>query len=131
VANNAVKASLKYALGSIFGGGAGGGAAEFSFAGLDSDFSWLTKGMSSIAPQSSGFGFSLASGLSYVPYDNFPARLHEGERVLTKSENKAGRTINFSPNIVINGSNLSPAQMAKLIVRPLQEEMRRLNARQN
>jgi len=131
VATNAVKASLKYALGSMFGGGAGGGSAEFSFAGLDSDFSWLTKGMAGIAPQSSGFGFSLASGLSYVPYDNFPARLHEGERVLTKQENRTGRTINFSPNIVINGSNLSPAQMAKQIVRPLQEEMRRLNARQN
>jgi hypothetical protein len=33
--------------------------------------------------------FSLRSGLDYVPYDNFPARLHEGERVLTKEENQA------------------------------------------
>jgi hypothetical protein len=24
-----------------------------------------------------------------VPYDNFPARLHEGEAVLTKEENRA------------------------------------------
>ncbi len=30
--------------------------------------------------------FSDAFGLSYVPYDNFPARLHEGEQVLTASE---------------------------------------------
>lgn len=30
-----------------------------------------------------------AYGLSYVPYDNFPAILHEGERVLTASENRA------------------------------------------
>ena len=31
-----------------------------------------------------------ANGLSYVPYDNYVARLHKGERVLTASENKAG-----------------------------------------
>ncbi len=29
-----------------------------------------------------------ADGLAYVPYDNYPARLHEGERVLTKEQNK-------------------------------------------
>ncbi|MDF2984730.1 MAG: phage tape measure protein [Eubacterium sp.] len=29
-----------------------------------------------------------AYGLSYVPYDNFPAILHEGERVLTASQNR-------------------------------------------
>ena len=28
-----------------------------------------------------------ADGLAYVPYDNYVARLHEGERVLTKKEN--------------------------------------------
>jgi len=41
---------------------------------------------------------SLASGLDYVPYDNFPARLHEGEAVLTKEQNKKGRgiTVNFN-----------------------------------
>lgn len=32
----------------------------------------------------SGRGFS--TGLDYVPYNEFPARLHEGEAVLTKSE---------------------------------------------
>lgn len=34
----------------------------------------------------SAFGF--AQGLSYVPYDNFPAVLHEGERVMTRQENQ-------------------------------------------
>lgn len=34
---------------------------------------------------------SAASGLDYVPYNNFPAILHEGEAVLTASEAKAWR----------------------------------------
>ena len=34
-------------------------------------------------------GGAKAYGLSYVPYDNFPAILHEGERVLTASQNRA------------------------------------------
>lgn len=40
-------------------------------------------------------------GLDYVPYDEFPAILHEGERVLTKAENRA-YTAGLNPN---NGSN--------------------------
>lgn len=40
-----------------------------------------------------------AYGLSYVPYDNYPALLHEGERVLTASEN---RSRNNSSTIPIN-----------------------------
>ena len=31
---------------------------------------------------------SHATGLNYVPYNNYPATLHEGERVLTASENR-------------------------------------------
>lgn len=31
----------------------------------------------------------MASGSEYIPYDNFPALLHEGEAVLTKEENAA------------------------------------------
>lgn len=34
------------------------------------------------APAAQGF----ATGLDYVPYNNYPARLHEGEAVLTKLE---------------------------------------------
>lgn len=44
---------------------------------------------------------SLRSGLDYVPYDNFPARLHKGERVLTAEDNKSGRgdiILNFNLN---------------------------------
>jgi tape measure domain len=37
--------------------------------------------------KSSGRGY--AYGLSYVPYDNYPALLHQGERVLTASESRS------------------------------------------
>lgn len=33
-------------------------------------------------------GGLFSSGLDYVPYDNFPARLHRGERILTAQENR-------------------------------------------
>lgn len=33
-----------------------------------------------------GYGDRFATGLDYVPYNEFPARLHEGEAVLTKLE---------------------------------------------
>ena len=45
-----------------------------------------------------------AAGLDYVPYDNYVARLHKGERVMTAAENKAGTAghtynITMAPNI--------------------------------
>jgi hypothetical protein len=50
----------------------------------------------------------LASGIDYVPYDNFPARLHKGERVLTKEENK--QDSNLAPvlvNFILDGKVLA------------------------
>ncbi|MCI1958591.1 MAG: tape measure protein [Clostridia bacterium] len=48
---------------------------------------------------------SHATGISYVPYNNYPAILHEGERVLTAGENrqyngKAGVTVTGNTFIV-------------------------------
>lgn len=40
---------------------------------------------------SNNTGTPQASGLDYVPYNNYPAMLHEGEAVLTASEAKAWR----------------------------------------
>ena len=42
-----------------------------------------------------------AFGLPYVPYDNYPALLHQGERVLTASE---ARGYQNTPNVNISGN---------------------------
>lgn len=47
-------------------------------------------------------GKNHADGLSYVPYNGYPARLHEGERVLTASEARGyGKGTNVS--VTVNG----------------------------
>ena len=43
-----------------------------------------------------------ATGLDYVPYNNFPARLHEGEAVLTKLEADRWRSSTPSASLDIN-----------------------------
>lgn len=47
-------------------------------------------------------GANHADGLSYVPYDGYPARLHEGERVLTASEAR-GYGQGVSVSVTVNG----------------------------
>lgn len=54
-----------------------------------------------------------AFGISYVPYNDYPARLHEGERVLTASQNReymsgghGGVTINISSMTVRTESDI-------------------------
>lgn len=56
-----------------------------------------------------GFAF----GISYVPYDDYPAKLHEGERVLTASQNReymsgghGGVTVNISSMTVRSESDI-------------------------
>ena len=47
-------------------------------------------------------GKNHADGLTYVPYNGYPARLHEGERVLTASENRSyGQGTSVS--VTVNG----------------------------
>lgn len=87
----ATSAAKKYAMGMIMSkvfGVSNSGTLGADFAGMDDNglFSSLSSSMAGIAPKSSTFGFPLASGLDYVPYDNFPARLHKGERVQTAGE---------------------------------------------
>lgn len=45
-----------------------------------------------------------AYGLNYVPYDNYPALLHQGERVLTASENRSNKSaipVNITGNTFV------------------------------
>lgn len=44
-----------------------------------------------------------ATGLDYVPYDNFPARLHEGEAVLTSLEAAQWRSGQTSRPVDLSG----------------------------
>lgn len=65
----------------------------------------------SVKTSHSGVGGGFANGLSYVPYDGFPAILHEGERVLTAEENKAynrGVTGNTSGITIIQNIQTVP-----------------------
>ena len=59
---------------------------------------WSTGGAGSASQR--------AVGLSYVPYNNFPAYLHEGERVLTASEARAYKG-NRGAAISITGNNFT------------------------
>lgn len=65
-----------------------------------------------------GFGTvpALANGLDYVPYDNFPALLHEGERVTRRQDaatDRSSRAIHVDNSVTIGqvGSNVSRADM--------------------
>jgi phage-related protein len=65
----------------------------------------------SVTTNRSGGGGGFANGLSYVPYDGFPAILHEGERILTAEENKAynmGATGNTSGITIIQNIQTVP-----------------------
>ena len=65
-----------------------------------------------------------ANGLEYVPYDGFPAILHKGERVLTKTEaesyNKgtSGATYQFTFN---SPQELSPAEQTRVFKKTMNE----------
>lgn len=65
----------------------------------------------------SGF-FGHANGLSFVPRDDYPARLHYGERVLTRQEAEeynAGKSGGGNTTINISTVAQSPAQTAAAI----------------
>lgn len=85
---------------------------------------------------SDGVDGSHASGLSYVPFDNYIARLHKGERVLTASENRdygsrgqtdgagGNKTISKGGNTFIfnvNGVNKNARELVEEMFQLIQE----------
>ncbi len=78
------------------------------------------------------FGIPHATGLNYVPFDNYPARLHKGERVLTANESKGyssdtnGGEITVHSHIYLDGREVAQ-NVTKHIRRDggLSEEIRR------
>ena len=83
------------------------------------------KGLGPVGTMSSGsiissvagfFGFGHKNGLSYVPYDGYPAVLHEGERVLTKGEaasgGAGGLVIDMSGHTINVGQGVSRGEVA-------------------
>lgn len=71
-----------------------------------------------------GVGTSHAYGLDRVPYDDFPALLHEGERVLTaqqarEADSKPGRSI----SITITGNQFGAGVSAEEIAQRLADQI--------
>lgn len=79
---------------------------------LSSMFSGAGNVISSVA---GFFGFGHQDGLSYVPYDGYPAVLHEGERVLTKAQasggGSTGQVIDMSGHVYNIGQGVSRAEV--------------------
>lgn len=77
-----------------------------------------------VPPKAGGYAY----GLDRVPYDNFPARLHEGERVLTASQARAADRSSGGVNVHIDqvsfGASVSdPAAAADIFARQLKREL--------
>jgi len=98
------------------------------------ELGWLTSGGKSaskemvmstggvMVPKSSN-----ASGLTRVPYDNYPALLHQGERVLTAQETRQADRASGGIQVTITGNTFSvrseqdAENLAKLIVEKIKQ----------
>ena len=67
-------------------------------------------------------GSSYAVGIDYVPYDNFPALLHQGERVQTAEEARSGVS-GTSIQIVMNGTVIREDADVERVASALLERM--------
>lgn len=82
---------------------------------------WVTEGYDSNPDVLPHFS-SHANGIPFIPRDNYPARLHYGERVLTRQENESyskGQGVGGNTTINIQTVAQSPAQTAAAITAAL------------
>lgn len=109
MAEEYIRQQLRMAAASMTGGGFNlfGGLASLFTRGVGMGAAFNYNDLGSVA--------HLASGMSYVPYDGFPAILHEGERVMTKAENagsaSAGPVIDMSGAVYHIGQGVSRAEV--------------------
>lgn len=92
---------------------------------VNSVLSQTTSIVKSILP----FGKGHASGLTRVPYDNYPALLHQGERVLTAQEVRQGERSSGGVTVTITGNTFtgsSPADARSIAEQVAAEVARKL-----
>ena len=106
-----------------------GESSNAAFNALKKNFPSLTAGLVAGVKYAGGGGGGVlspngfATGLDYVPYDNFVARLHEGEMVLTKSQASAYRGDAASGgSVIVNQYIYSQAQTAADLMREARYE---------
>lgn len=69
-------------------------------------------------------GANHADGLTYVPYNGYPARLHEGERVLTASENRSygqGTSVSVTVNGLTVREDADVDRIAEVLAQKISE----------
>lgn len=74
-------------------------------------------------------GHQRAMGIDYVPYDNFPALLHEGEKVLTAGEARQEKNGVSGIQIVMNGTVIREEADVQRIAQEMLNKLEEANMR--
>ena len=93
-----------------------------------------TYGAFSVSSINSGYtkhrsGHQRAMGIDHVPYDNFPALLHEGEKVLTAGEARQEKNGAGGIQIVMNGTVIREEADVQRIAQEMLNKLEEANMR--